>query len=101
MSLHARASTKRGEHFSLSASAEFVVGMARCAVPVAERRVRRWKREADTHVLARVPPGASLQVGTTLALPFKNQLPLPPFRYLFFKIITIIVVVRNLRRVVK
>jgi hypothetical protein len=30
--------------------------MARCAVPVAERSVRRRKRGAETRVLTRVPP---------------------------------------------
>jgi hypothetical protein len=35
-----------------------MVGMARCAVPVAERSVRRRKREAGPHVLARIPPSA-------------------------------------------
>jgi hypothetical protein len=38
--------------------------MARCAVPVAERSVRRRKRGAKTRVLARVPPSASLRAGT-------------------------------------
>jgi hypothetical protein len=35
------------------------VGMARCAVPVAERSVRRRKRGAETRVLTRVPPSAN------------------------------------------
>jgi hypothetical protein len=57
-----------------------VVGMARCAVPVAERSVRRRKRGAETRVLARVPHSASLRAGTAQrAVPstIKNRVKLP------------------------
>jgi hypothetical protein len=42
----------------------FLVGKARCAVPVAERSVRQRNRIARARVLARVPPCASLRAGT-------------------------------------